>query len=172
MKLLKSILLILGTNLIACAEQETQQHSVVPVSVEPCVFQNLQTAPAWVCDEPVSGLEIQAVGMAEKSAAGQNYMQDMARISALGLLAEKMKIKVDTSVSQYIDTLEGGARVEKVDTLATRAKNKITSKTLENIKNYNSLRGPEGRIYVLVGLDRISANALLEKVVKTSAKNQ
>ena len=162
MKLLKTILLILAANLIACAEQETQQVEVAPVWVVPCVFQNLQTAPSWVCDGPVSGLEVQAVGMAEKSAAGLNYMQDMARNSALKHLAEKIKLKVGARVKQSIGAIESPG-VEKADVVATRVKKTIISKKLAYIKNYKSLIGPEGRIYILVGLDKISTNALLEK---------
>ncbi|NOR80500.1 MAG: hypothetical protein GQ529_06645 [Methyloprofundus sp.] len=171
MKLLKTILLILATNLIACAEQEIQQVEVAPVWAVPCVFQNLQTAPSWVCDEPVSELEVQAVGMAEKSAAGLNYMQDMARNSALRHLAEKIKLKVGARVKQSIGAIEISG-VEKADVIATRVKKTMTSKALENIKNYKSLIGPEGRIYVLVGLDKISTNALLEKSVKASINNE
>ena len=172
MQRVKIILLILIANLGACVEQEIQQVEIAqsPV-VADCVFNNLQTAPGWICDEAVYGLEIQAVGMVEKSAAGQNYMQDMARIAALKQLAEKLKGIAEKRVRQYI-AVTGGARTETLDAVADSVVKTITRHTLENTKNYNSLIGPEGRIYVLVGLDKITAQVLLRKAVRMSIKNE
>lgn len=171
MQQVKIILLILIANLVACVEQEIQQVDIAQFSVvADCVFNNLQIAPGWICDEAVSGLEIQAVGMVEKSAAGQNYMQDMARIAALKQLAEKFKVIAGKRVKQYI-AITGGDRLEMLDAVADSVVKTITRHTLENTKNYNSLIGPEGRIYVLVGLDKITAQALLEKAVRISIKN-
>ena len=45
-----------------------------------CVFPDAPDteAPGWVCDQPVEGLAVSAVGVAEKSAAGHSFMKNMA----------------------------------------------------------------------------------------------
>ena len=39
------------------------------------------------------------------------------------------------------------------------------------MKIYKTLIGPEGRLYVLIGLDTTTTKALVEKAVKTSLNN-
>ena len=48
--------------------------------VADCVFPDAPgtAAPGWVCDEPVEGVEVSAVGSADKSGAGHDFMKQMA----------------------------------------------------------------------------------------------
>ena len=97
---MKSALIIIAATLMACADKTKESVDITqtPLTVGDCFFQNQQEAPGWVCDEPVSGLDIQAVGIAEKSEAGYGYMRDMAKADALGHLAEQFKVKVGKMV--------------------------------------------------------------------------
>lgn len=173
MKLTKPALIIMSVALTACADKAEKSIDISQpaIPVADCVFQNQQAAPGWICDEPVPGLDIQAVGIAEKSAAGQGYMKDMAKASALGHLAEQFKVKVGKMVKQYIGTT-GMGTTETVDAAASSTIKTITSKTLEGAKVYKTRIGPESRMYVLVGLDTNTSRALVEKAVKTSMKNE
>lgn len=174
MKLVKPVLIILVANLVACAEQEVESINVTqipqPITVD-CVFPNQSVAPGWVCDESVSGLGIQAVGTAEKSYAGHGYMKDMAQAAALSHLAEQFKVKVAKMVKQYIGTTGIGS-TEAVDAAASSTIKMIAANTMEGAKVYKMRIGPEGRMYVLVGLDAEKTKTLVEHAVKTSMKNE
>ncbi len=172
MKLTKPVLLILAANLTACADQK----AVAPINIQPvpvadCVFPNQQAAPGWVCDEPMPGLEIQAVGTAEKSVAGLAYMKDIAKSAALGNLAEQFKVKVAKMVKKYIGTTGMGSE-ETVDAAASSTIKTLSSKTIQGARVYKTRTGPEGRLYVLVGLDANKTKILVENAVKTSMKNE
>ena len=73
---------------------------------EACVFPDApkHTAPAWVCDTPVEGLAVSAVGAHEKSAAGPAFMKDQAVASARVNLAQQMRVHVANMVKQYAET--------------------------------------------------------------------
>ena len=156
------ILTVLVVNFLACAEQTVQPENTLPA----CVYPNRQAAPSWVCGKPVLGVAIQAVGVADKSVAGLNYMQDMAKIAAVKHLSELFKVKVAKSISQYLTLIAAGNAVSiKVGESVTQT---INSETLEVAKQYHAQTGPEGRMYVLVGLDKETSRMLLEKAVKIS----
>jgi len=175
MKFIKPAIFIMAATLTGCADKAEESIDITasapPIPVADCVFQNQQAAPGWICDEPVPGLAIQSVGIAEKSAAGHGYMKDMAKASALGHLAEQFKVKVGKMVKQYIGTT-GMGKTETVDAAASSTIKTITSKTFEGAKIYKSRIGPEGRMYVLVGLDMNTTKDLVEKAVKTSMRNE
>ncbi len=172
MKLTKPVLLILVAHLTACADQKT----VTPINIQPtpvadCVFPNQQAAPGWICDEPVPGLKVQAVGTAEKSVAGLGYMKDMAKAAALGNLADQFKVKVAKMVKKYIGTT-GMGNEETVDAAASSTIKTLSSRTIQGARVYRTRTGPEGRLYVLVGLDADTTKTLVEHAVKTSMKNE
>ncbi|OQK18026.1 hypothetical protein AU255_09275 [Methyloprofundus sedimenti] len=152
-------------NLLACVQQVDQQENIPII----CVFPNQQAAPGWICGGPVSGLDIQAVGVVDKSVAGINYMQDMAEIAALKNLTELFKLKAGKSVTQYLTSL--GVENKKAIKAGASTINNISVETLDVAKPYKSQLGPEGRMYVLVGLDKNTSKTLLENAVKTSMKN-
>ena len=56
----------------------------VKQAVHSCVFPDAPTteAPGWICDEPVDGITVSAVGTAAKSAAGHSFMKNMAATDA------------------------------------------------------------------------------------------
>ena len=64
--------------------------------VADCVFPDAPgtAAPGWVCDEPVEGVEVSAVGSAQKSGAGHSFMKQMAATDARVQLAQRMKLLI------------------------------------------------------------------------------
>ncbi len=149
-------------NLLACAKQAIQPENILPA----CVFPNRQAAPGWICGESVAGLQVQATGVADKSVAGVNYMYDIARIVAVKHLTESFKAKAGKTVRQYLVALNA------VNSVAIEAgastMNAISRESLVVAKQYKSEIGPEGRAYVLVGLDPNTSRTLLENAVKSS----
>ena len=161
----KFFIIFVALNLIACAEYQAKRENILPA----CVFPNYQQAPGWICAEPVAGLELQAVGVADISVAGLNYMRDMAKITAVKQLSELFKIRATKAVSQYLTTIQVGNAQASLAVQSTV--HTINDKTLAGAKQYQSQIGPEGRMYVLVGLDNQTIRSLLEAAVKTSMQN-
>lgn len=153
--------------LVACGGKDAVKTAAVP----DCVFPNTSTAaPGWVCDEPVPGLDVQAVGIAEQSKAGISFMKDMAAADARGRLAEQTKIRVQKMVKKYLGTT-GVGDSETVDAAASSTLKTITNETLVGSKVYKSRTGPEGRYFVLLGLDAMAAEKITQNAVQTSMKN-
>lgn len=167
MKLSKVLALaVVGVSLAACGGKE----KVKPV--HDCVFPDTNVgAPGWVCDEPVAGLDVQAVGISEKSAAGISFMKDIAAADARGRLAEQMKVQVQKMVKKYLGTT-GRGDTETVDAAASSTLKTITKQNLVGSKIYKSRTGPKGRLFVLVGLDGNAAKRIAETALKTSMNNE
>ncbi len=148
--------------------------SSAPAKVEKmaeCVFPGSdKEAPLWVCDAPVEGMTVGAVGSSAKSDAGIAFMKQMAATEARVQLAQNMKVQVQNMIKQYAETT-GAASAETVDRVNTSVTKQITDQTLQGTKIFRSIVGPDGTMYVLVGLDEAGAQKLTETAVKTSMNN-
>ena len=155
----------LSVLLTACGSKE-----VKPVA--DCVFPDAPSvaAPGWICDEPVEGIEVSAVGSAAKSAAGNSFMKNMAATDARVQMAQSMKVHVQNMVKQYAETT-GAAASETVDKVNTSVTKQITDQTLTGTKRYKSITSPNGVVYVLIGMDDATAAKATEEVVRTSMNN-
>jgi hypothetical protein len=139
--------------------------------VAECVFPgSSQAAPLWVCDAPVEGISVGAVGAAAKSDAGVSFMKQMAATDARVQLAQNMKVQVQNMIKQYVEAT-GAASKETVDRVNTSVTMQITDQSLQGTKIFRSIVGPDGTMYVLVGLDEMAAQKLTESAVKTSMNN-
>lgn len=169
-----AILGMVTLGLVACSgkEEKVEAPTQQPVAiVADCVFPNTeQAAPTWVCDEPVEGLELQAVGIAEKSDAGISYMKDLAAADARGRIASEFRVRVDKMVKSYIGTT-GVGDTETVDRAAESVLKTISSETLQGTKVYKSRTGPNGRLYVLVGVNQANLEKSAKQAAKTSMNN-
>ena len=164
---------ILGTTtltlaLAGCFGGGTQQ-----VAVPDCTFPDAPTiaAPGWVCDEPVEGLAVSAVGSADKSAAGINFMKQQASTAARVQLAQTMKVQVQNLVKQFAETT-GVGDSETVDMVNSSVTKQITNETLVGTRIFKTRRSPNGNLYVLVGLDDNAASLIHETALKTSMNNE
>lgn len=136
-----------------------------------CVFPNSkEAAPGWICDQPVEGIPVAAMGSAAKSDAGFSFMKQMAATDARVQLAQNMKVQVQNMIKQYVETT-GAASKETVDRVNTSVTKQITDQSLKSTKIVKSITGPDGTVYVLVGLDEAGAQKLTEAAIKTSMNN-
>lgn len=151
--------------LTACGEKKED--------VADCVFPDAPgtAAPGWICDEPVEGVEVSAVGSAEKSGAGHDFMKSMAATNARVSLAQSMQVQVRNMIKQYVETT-GAADSETVDKVMTSVTKQITNETLVGTKIYKTRKSPGGSLYVLLGMDESSVQKATEKALKTSMKNE
>lgn len=161
LKLIKILAIpLIASYLLACAKQANRLENLTPS----CVFPNKQVAPGWICGKAVTGVTIQAVGVVDKSVAGHNYMRDMARIAAVKQLSEVFKDYSAKAIIRYL-TLIKAPRADAIKAGASTIK-VISSATLAGAQQYRYEIGPEGRGYMLLGLDRKSSNDLLESTLK------
>jgi hypothetical protein len=128
-------------------------------------------APGWVCDQPVPGVSVGAVGSTQKSAAGMSFMREMAATSARAELARQMKVQVQGMIKQYAETT-GAGDAETVDRVNTSVTKQITNESLAGTKIMRSIQAPDGTLYVLVGLDESTRQALVKAAVNTSLNNE
>lgn len=140
--------------------------------VAECVFPNSEkAAPLWVCDGPVEGVAVGATGSSPKSGAGIDFMKQQAATAARVRLAQQMKVHVTNSIKQYAETT-GVGDSETVDRVNTSTTKQITDQTLVGTKIYRSAQGPDGAMYVLVGIDEAGAQKITEAALKTSMNNE
>lgn len=141
--------------------------------VADCVFPDspAAAAPGWVCDQPVEGVAVSAVGVAEKTAAGVNFQKDMASASARTELARNMKVHVQNMVKQYVEATGTGSS-EAVDKVNSSVTKQITEQTLVGSRIYRSIVNPNtGAMYVLLGMDEATTQKATENAVKSSMAN-
>lgn len=158
----------LALSLTACFGGGSKQ-----AAVPDCTFPDAPAAPApgWVCDEPVEGLSVSAVGSADKSGAGINFMKQQATAAARVQLAQMMKVQVQNMVKQFAETT-GVGDSETVDLVNSSVTKQITNESLVGTRIYKTRRSPNGALYVLVGLDDNAASAIHETALKTSMNNE
>lgn len=151
----------------------TEKKVSVAESPKECVFPDSpkDAAPLWVCDSPVEGVSVSAVGAANKSAAGVSFMKDQAAADARVKLAQQMKVLVNNMIKQYVETTGAGSS-ETVDKVNTSVSKLITSETITGSRIFRSTVSPKGDMYVLVGLDPTVTKEATEKVLKTSMNNE
>ena len=143
-----------------------------PVVVHDCVFPDAPEVPApgWVCDEPVAGVEVSAVGSAQKSGAGTSFMKQMAATDARVQLAQNVKTHIPNMVKPLAETT-GAADAETVDMVNTSVSKQITDQDIVGSRIYKTRTSPTGTLYVLVGIDPANAEAITKAALQTSMKN-
>lgn len=164
----KAVISVIAISLLlsSCGSDDVKE------DVADCVFPDAPTAsaPGWICDEPVPGVEVYAIGVAEKSAAGHSFMKNMAATDARVQLAQSMKVHVQNMVKQYAETT-GAADTETVDKVNTSVTKQITDESLVGTKIYKTRTSPNGALYVLLGMDASMAATATENALKTSMGN-
>ena len=138
-----------------------------------CVFPDAPSspAPAWICDAPVEGVALSAVGYAQKSKAGNAFMKKMATADARVTLAQTFKTTVQNMIKQYAETT-GAADAETVDQVNTSVSKLITNETLVGSRLFKSRTSPADGMYVLVGLDTTNVQEAAKESIATSMKNE
>ena len=128
-------------------------------------------APLWICDAPVEGLDVSAVGSAQPTKAGYNFQKDMATAHGREQLASQMKIKVKKMIKRYAETT-GSRDSETVDKVNTSVSKLITNETLVGSRIFRSLTNPNTKVlYVLIGFDVAAMQNNVQDAVKTSMRN-
>jgi hypothetical protein len=151
-----------------CANKPSGQ--LEPISE--CTFPDSpkDAAPLWVCDAPVDGVPVSAIGSHEKSAAGVAFTRDQATALARVRLAQNMRTHVQNMIKQFAETT-GSGKTETVDRVNTSVSKLITNESIEGSKVFRTATSPNGTMYVLVGLDQVTAEQSAKAALKTSMRN-
>ena len=129
-----------------------------------------KAAPGWICDEPVAGVSVSAVGIAGPTKAGPSFQKDTATADARGKLVEQFQVQVDKMVKSYLGTT-GIGDSETVDSVSQSVLKTVSSDTLYGSKVFKSRVGPDGSMYVLVGLDENATREAAAQAVASSMNN-
>ena len=129
-----------------------------------------KAAPGWICDEPVAGVSVSAVGIAGPTKAGPSFQKDTATADARGKLVEQFQVQVDKMVKSYLGTT-GIGDSETVDSVSQSVLKTVSSDTLYGSKVFKSRVGPDGSMYVLVGLDENATREAAARAVASSMNN-
>lgn len=118
-----------------------------------CVFPDTPSvlAPAWICDQPVKGIKVSAVGSAKKSAAGIKFMKAMASTDARVSLTQKMRKMITRMIIQHGEAM-GQRDSDDVINAINASKKYITNETMHGTKIFKTRISPNGVLYVLIGL--------------------
>lgn len=158
--------------LAACSSNDTVKNTDSAEVVQDCVFADgsNQPAPQWVCGAPVKDVALSAVGYADKSAAGPNYMRQMAATAGRVELAQVLSLQLQNMVKQYVETTGNGdaQSIDRVNSVVTK---QITDQTLVGSKVIRQMPTPTGGMVVLVGLDPKQTETISEDILRTSMKN-
>lgn len=161
---------IIAMSLSACSSTQTVEQTQ---QFATCTFPDAPTveAPAWICDVMPTDLAAGGMGYAKKSAAGMGIMRNIAINDARVQLASQFQIDVNNMFKQAIEstvntTTLDGANENVVETFESVTKN-LVSRSLSNSKLIVSQASPTGGLYVLVGMDKESYQANVNKVIDT-----
>lgn len=168
MTLFRTVVAVAATALmVACSSNKPIEEAVVG-----CAFADgsNKQAPEWVCGAPVEGFDLSAVGYADKSAAGPNFMKQMAATAARVELAQTMKIEVQNMIKQYAETT-GAGDSETVDKVNSSVTKQLTKETLVGSRIIRSMPTPSGGIVAVVGLNADTVSQVTEQALKSSMNN-
>ncbi|MCB5161045.1 LPP20 family lipoprotein [Marinomonas algarum] len=170
MKLKLISVLVASVALVACSKEVL---NAPQVSVPDCTFADgsNQAAPDWVCGAPLEGVALSAVGYSEKSAAGPNYMKQMAATAARVELAQVLNVDLQNMVKQYVETT-GAGDAETVDRVNTVVTKQVTEQELIGSKVIRQMPTPSGGLVVLVGLNPAEAEEAAESILRSSMRNE
>jgi hypothetical protein len=159
---------LLAAVMAGCAKPPPPQ-----ADADVCVFPDApeSPAPAWICDAPVEGVELSAVGYHGKSQAGPSFMKQMAATDARVQLAATFKTRVQNMIKQYVETT-GAADAETVNQVNTSVSKLITNETLTGSRIFKTRTSPTGGIYVLLGLDSAKVQEAAKQTIQTSMNNE
>jgi hypothetical protein len=159
--------------LAACASKENNQITLeAPADVGDCQFDNGASGAAmWICDYPVEGYAVTAVGRQAKSAAGMSFMRKQAALDGRSAMAEAMRSVIKSKSDKFVGTT-GISASETVDKVSNSMQEALTSETLESTPIVRSAVGPEGEVYLLLAMDKDATARTVQKAINNSMNNE
>ncbi|MGO3407710.1 LPP20 family lipoprotein [Marinomonas sp.] len=143
--------------------------SMIPDTFSDCSYPDTpgESAPSWICSQPVEGLELQAVGYSKKMAAGPGMMRDVAATEGRARLAGEFSTDVASRMARV--TKDSTVNGENTNSdVSERVQKTLAAMTLQRARVYRTQFSPAGNLYLLVGLDKDAYNMNVESVAKSA----
>lgn len=128
------------------------------------------SAPAWVCDAPIDGVAVSAVGSAANGGVGYDALKDTAAAAARVRLARRMQDYVANLVKRYAKA-NGAVSVETIDKIAASLGKQITADALTGSRVFRTAISPNRTLYVLLGVETDLATQHAEDILRASMQS-
>ncbi|WP_127026065.1 LPP20 family lipoprotein [Rheinheimera mangrovi] len=164
---LKLCTLVLSTLFSGCASTTEK------INYDHCMFPDApkKSAPGWICDQPVEGLYMQAVGYSAKLASGPGMMKDIAAAEARNQLATSFSTDVASKLTRVTSEKLAGPQSASTDTIERIQKN-VSAMEIVNSKIYRTQYSPSGNMYVLIGIDAKAYEQNINKLLNQSVDTE
>ena len=130
----------------------------------------LKDAPKWVMMPEVKGY-VSELGIASQNAGNDfSFQREEAMADARDNLAKQISIKVNNMFKSFKAVTGSGADAT-FDKSSEKVSKQIASQTISGSKVKDTWISRSGTLYVLMAIDTKSVSDMMEKVVKTSFKN-
>jgi hypothetical protein len=164
-----------GVMAVGCSstpEKTTDVNSLVGTS-DTCLFPKTTTeAPKWVCSDLSDMDGIYAVGVAEPTKSGISHQRKIAMLDAKTQIAARLQANVSSLVKNYAGTT-GMGDTETVDAVSSSVSKELVHQKLEGVTRKATAYDPQGRLYVLAGINNKYTAKLMKTALKSSyAKKQ
>ncbi|MGO3346749.1 MAG: hypothetical protein ACTIM4_16415 [Marinomonas sp.] len=154
---------------VAAAVSAVVGCSSTPSTFADCAYPDSpsDSAPSWICSEPVEGLELQGVGYSRKMASGSGMMRDVAITEGRSRLASEFSTDVSSRLARV--TTESVINNENISSdVAERVQKSLATMTLQKAHVYRTQFSPEGNLYVLVGLNKEDYKTNMDAIAKAA----
>lgn len=132
-------------------------------------------APGWVCDQPVKGLTVQAMGYSRKMASGPGMMTDVAAAEARGRLAAQFTSEIQSRLSRLTTDTKLDVQTSKGNKTNVNSRDKVERiqkalavMTLTHARIYQTKVSPAGGLYILIGMNRVAYDQNVDRLVKNA----
>lgn len=164
MKISKLSLILLIATISACSSTPKVATAPEVLMADDCMYKDApQTkAPLWVCDVPLEGFALSAVGFSEKRPT-QSMTSAAAKADANIQMAEHFA----TSVAQLFTDAQKSLVTENIEKFivdTSLVKESMTSATLYGAKVYRSVTSPAQGYYVVLAMDQNTYEANAERI--------
>lgn len=150
-----------------CAVSPQTPEPIRTAQTEPCHFeQTRESAPDWVCTGYLEGV-ITGMGSFPPSNASYNLRFQTAEQRARVSLARQLEIKLNGALKDYESQIGAGTN-ETIDLVVKNLSQSKQSVSLAGSRVYASTTGPDGTLYLLVGLDEALAAKNMKRLVRSS----
>ena len=136
-----------------------------------CKFRESEKlAPEWVCKDVYPGLPVVGRGSYQKSKMGEQFMRDQAALKAREALVAAEKAYIESAVKSFMAGT-GVGDADSADVAASTVSKQLAYGDVTGSRVVDSVWGPDGTLYVLVGLDAERAASIAKKAIKSSMNN-
>ena len=134
------------------------------------VSNDLKGAPQWVFNPSVEG-SIASMGSAPRNAGNDfSFQRQEAMANARDELARQMEVKVSNMFKSF-KASTGSGEDATFDRSAENVSKQIASKSLQGTRPINTWVSPNGTMFIHMIIDTDSVIEVMDKVAKTSYKN-